>query len=64
MADKKPKKDFTSISIRLDKETYIGLEKVALMENRKIANVVYNFCREGIEKYCEKLKGQCPDGQR
>ena len=54
------KKDFTSISIRFDEETYLRLKKIAALEERPVANVMYKWCREKIEEYCANLKEGCP----
>ena len=55
-----PKKDFTSISMRFDKETYIRLKKIAMLENRAVSNLMYTWCLEKIAEYCDKMKEGCP----
>ena len=53
------KKDYKSISIRFDEETYIRLKKIADFEDRPVANIMYKWCREKIEEYCAKNKDGC-----
>jgi hypothetical protein len=54
------KKDFISISMRFDKETYVRLKKIAFLEDRAVSNLMHKWALEKIEEYCDQMKEGCP----